>query len=330
MPNPASEHPAPETPAPEHPAPETPAPEHPASDYPAPETPTSKTPTPKTPTQKPAKPTKPKPDSQPQPTTTPPYHRDAIFHHHGPFSPSFMNEAIRTLIRTLPLDPDEPQAWQDRRAHAALLGLAALHPRDEIEVMLGVQALAAYHAASACWRIGMNLRRPNGESTRHFTTAASAARTFDTMLRALERRQVKPLAVPVGRPTPRIWTPAEDNPTATMDQMLDRCLATQHRDAANDQTEPPPAWTEQVLAAAQAFLEQERVEQENAGLDIANTEGILPGGGMIVMDDPTPQQAAYLARRVGLQYRREFEANRLKGIHTLPKIRPIRPGDLIP
>ncbi|WP_428492640.1 hypothetical protein [Rhodopila sp.] len=296
----------------------------PASPNPAAKDPASETPTPK--------PTKPKPDSQPQLTPTPiaAYHRDAIFHHHGPFSPSFMTEAIRTLIRTLPLDPDEPQSWQDRRAHAALLGLAALHPRDEIEVMIGVQALAAYHAASACWRIGMNLRRPNGESTRHITTAASAARTFDAMLRALERRQVKPLAVPVGRPTPRIWTPADDNPSATMDHMLDRCLANQRRDAANDQAEPPPAWTEQLLAAAQEFLERERIEHENEGLDIANTEGILPGGGMIVMADPTPQQAAYLARRVGLQYRREFEENRLKGIHKLPKIRPIRPGDLIP
>ncbi|WP_428532646.1 hypothetical protein [Rhodopila sp.] len=291
-------------------------------------TPAAPTPASPNPAAKSNKPTKPQPDSQPQPT--PPYHRDAIFHHHGPFSPSFMTEAIRTLVRTLPLDPDEPQAWQDRRAHAALLGLAALHPRDEIEVMIGVQALAAYHAASACWRIGMNLRRPHGESTRHITTAASAARTFDAMLRALERRQVKPLAVPIGRPAPRIWTPDDENPSATMDHMLDRCLATRNRDAANDLTEPPIAWTEHDLAAAREFLERERIEQENEGLDIANTEGILPGGGMIVMEDPTPQQAAYLARRVGLGYRREFEANRLKGIHQLPKIRPIRPGDLIP
>ena len=84
--------------------------------------------------------------------------------------------------------------------HSALLGLAALHPRDEIEVMLGVQAIAAYHAAAACWRIGINHHRPNGDSTRHITTAASRARTFDALLRALERRQAKPLCCPVGRP----------------------------------------------------------------------------------------------------------------------------------
>ncbi|WP_428488530.1 hypothetical protein [Rhodopila sp.] len=243
-----------------------------------------------------------------------------------------MTEAIRTLMRALPLDPNEPQGWQDRRMHSALLGLSALHPRDEIEVMLGVQALSAYHAAAACWRLGMNLRRPNGDSIRHFTAAASAARTFDTMLRAIERRQAKPLAIPLGRPTPRVWTAADDNPTEVMRDLEDRCLAAEngYTQDATDPAEPPITWTDEALAEANAFLERERIAKENEGLDIANTEGILPGGGMIVMDDPTPEQTAYMARRVGLQYRREYEANRLKGIDKLPKIRPIRTGDLIP
>ena len=269
-------------------------------------------------------------DTQPDPP--PPYHRDAIFQHDGPLNPSFMTEAIRTLMRALPLDPNEPQGWQDRRMHSALLGLSALHPRDEIEVMLGVQAIAAYHAAAACWRLGMNLRRPNGDSIRHFTAAASAARTFDTMLRAIERRQAKPLAVPVGRPVPRVWNRGDDNPTEVMRRMADRCLEDEngYTQDATDPAEPPITWTDEALAKADAFLERERIAKENEGLDIANTEGILPGGGMIVMDDPTPEQTAYMARRVGLQYRREYEANRLKGIDKLPKIRPIRTGDLIP
>src|ERR1700710_2065203 len=92
-------------------------------------------------------------------TTTPPappYDRDAIFQPDGPFHPSFMRESVRAMLRTLPLDPAEPQGWSDRRMHAALLGLSALHPRDEIEVMLGVQAMSAHHAAMAAWRIGMN------------------------------------------------------------------------------------------------------------------------------------------------------------------------------
>src|ERR1700710_1531322 len=102
---------------------------------------------------------------QPSPETKPsepkpPYDRAAIFDEDGPFDPSFINEAIRTLMRALPLDPTEIKAWSHRRMHSAMSSLAALHVRDEIEIMLGIQALSAYHAASACWRIGMNVRRP--------------------------------------------------------------------------------------------------------------------------------------------------------------------------
>ena len=83
-------------------------------------------------------------------------------------------------------------------------------------------------------------------------------------------------------------------------------------------------------AFADEFCERQRVEKENEGLDIANTEGILPGGGMIMPADPTPQQAAYMARRLALMYRREHQENLRKGIKTMPVIRPIRTGDLIP
>ena len=51
---------------------------------------------------------------------------------------------------------------------------------------------------------------------------------------------------------------------------------------------------------------------------------------MILMEDPTPQQEAYMDRRLGLMYRREYQENLRKGIKKIPEIRPIRPGDLIP
>ena len=234
-------------------------------------------------------------------------------------------------MRTLPIDPKEPKAWSDRRMHSALLGLSALHARDEIEVMLGVQAMSAYHAAAACFRIGMNLvGGPNGHSTRHVTAACSAARAFDTMLRALERRQAKPLTVPTGRPAPRTWDDAP-NPTAVMDHWAETARAA---DAAPQdppgQPERTAVWTPEAIAAVHALRERTRIEKENEGLDIANTEGILPGGGMILMEDPTPQQAAYMGRRLGLMYKREIEENRRNGITKMPKIRGIRPGDLIP
>ena len=107
--------------------------------------------------------------------------------------------------------------------------------------MLGVQAMSAYHAAAACFRIGMNLTGgPNGHSTRHITAACSAARAFDTMLRAIERRQAKPLAIPVGRPAPRLWDDAP-NPTDVIRYWEEIVVA----DAARPKTRthrsaPPP------------------------------------------------------------------------------------------
>ncbi len=138
------------------------------------------------------------------------YDPQALFDQDGPINPMSVNEAVRTVMRAMPLiDRNEPRGWVKRRMYAAMRALAALHPRDEIELMIGVQALCAYQAASALWRAGMNLRYPAGDSTRHVTTAATAARTFDTMLKALERRQAKPLAVPPGRPAPHPW-PRQD------------------------------------------------------------------------------------------------------------------------
>lgn len=258
------------------------------------------------------------------------YDRDAIFRPDSPINPIFITEAIRTVMRALPLDPAEPSAWSHRRMFSAMLSLAALNPRDEIEVSLGVQALQAYHAAAACFRIGMNLRRPNGDSTRHITAACSAARTYDSMLRAIERRQARPLSVPIGRPPSHTW-PATD-PTRYIEQLEERCRRGEHGPDPDPGAEPksPVAWSKEDLAIAGAVLEKQRFERENEGLDIANTEGILPGGGMILTEDPTPQQKAYMARRLGLAYRREYDENLCKGIKMIPKIRPVRPGDLIP
>jgi hypothetical protein len=255
---------------------------------------------------------------------------NAIFDEDGPINPTFMQEAIRTLMRAMPLDPDEPEGWSNRRMYSALCALATLNPRDEIEVMLGVQALSAYHAAGACWRLGMNSGQPNGNSTRHITAAASAARTFDSLLRALERRQARPPAAPVGRPPARKW--AKLNATRFMAGWNERCGRGEFETVSEAAPEPERSivWTPEDLAIADERREAERIEKENEGLDIANTEGILPGGGMILPDDPTPQQAAYIGRRLGLMYKREYEENLRKGIKKIPKIRPIRTGDLIP
>ena len=258
------------------------------------------------------------------------YDPNAIFHADGPLDPLFMLDAVQTVMQAMPLDTGEPEAAEQRHAHAALTALAATNPREPIEVMLAVQAICAYHAASACWRIGMNLRHPRADSTRHISAAATAARTFDTMLRAIERRQAKPLSVPVGRPAPRIWP--KDRFSEILDGLEARISRHDEGPACDrPQLAPPMAtWTPEDVAFVEQFREKERIEEENAGLDIANTEGILPGGGMILPEDPTPQQAAYMERRLRLMYMREIAENRRLGTKTKMKIRPIRTGDLIP
>jgi hypothetical protein len=247
-----------------------------------------------------------------------------LFAPNNPINRNFVLEAVRVLMRTLPLPNDnEPDQWTQRRMYGALVSLSALQPRDEIELMLGVQAVAAYHAAGTCFYLGMNSKMPRGDSTRHFTAGANAARTLDTLLKALERRQAKPLPpaheLPVRLTT---GTPAE--------------VVQSFNDEYIDADPPPPPPVEPVVLTEEQINEQaaikrlERIARENAGLDIANTEGIMSCGGMIVPEDPTIQQKDYLERRLRILYMRELKENRAAGINKFPEYRPLRPGTYIP
>ncbi len=186
------------------------------------------------------------------------YDPEALFHQDGPINPLSVTEAVRAVMRAMPLvDRTEPRGWITRRMYAAMHALTALHPRDEIELMLGVQALCAYQAAAALWRAGMNLRYPAGDSTRHVTTAATAARTFDTMLRALERRQAKPLAVPPGRPAPHPWP--EQHPAALISLLEARCREGEDDpDPAQPATPPAVTWTAEAVTLANTLIENAR------------------------------------------------------------------------
>jgi hypothetical protein len=263
--------------------------------------------------------------------TDPTYDPDAIFDDDSPIDPIFMADAIQTLMRAMPLNTAESANAKRRHWQSALTALAATNPRDPIEVMLAVQAISAYQAGAACWRLAMNSAGQAGDRNRHISAASTASRTFDAMLRAIERRHAKPLTVPVGRPGHRAWSKARAG--RILDSIADRIAR------CNDAPEqeplwqsPPPivTWTAEDVAFAEEKTKQERIAEDNAGLDLANTEGILPGGGMIMPADPTPQQAAYIGRRIGLQYKREYAENLSKGLKIVPKIRPLRTGDLIP
>jgi hypothetical protein len=259
--------------------------------------------------------------------TTQPYNPEAIFDQNSPIHPRCVEQAICTIIRNTPIDPTEPRSQTSRRMFFAMRALAALHPRDEIEVMLGVQALCAYYAATACWNLCANPRLSDSDRTRHISKAATAARTFDTMLRALERRQAKPLNVPIGRPAPKSW-PHVDLDAHTKD-MRRRCDMTEDPTTKGPTEAESDTMNDDELVSAWAVTGHTMFEDPNQGLDIANTEGILPGGGMIVPEDPTPQQSAYIDRRLMLTYLREQQENHRDGIDKKIVFRPIRTGDLV-
>ena len=153
---------------------------------------------------------------------------EAIYAPNGPLDPHVMDEAVCTIMLGIQPDLADTPSATGRRMYAALRALAALHPRNAPELMLGVQALSAYHAATAAWHRATT-PHPHDDIRRHVTTAASAARAFDTMLRALERRQAKPLSVPPGRPPPRIW------PTVDLE-------AIQHRNTLEIPPPTQPSW----------------------------------------------------------------------------------------
>jgi hypothetical protein len=76
--------------------------------------------------------------------------RGAIFQPDGPVNPIAGREAVRTLLR-LPLeDPDELRHAVARRMQCARIAFSA---PDDIELMLGVQALSAAECAGDLVRL---------------------------------------------------------------------------------------------------------------------------------------------------------------------------------
>jgi hypothetical protein len=89
-------------------------------------------------------------------------------------------------------------------------------------------------------------------------------------------------------------------------------------------------WSLQQVAEAEKLRAAEEFAEDYKDLDLANTPGILAGGGIIVPEDPTPAQTAYMTRRYALNMRDTYRATLRAGQTTLPKITPVRVGDLIP
>ncbi|HET6605306.1 MAG TPA: hypothetical protein VFG62_01475 [Rhodopila sp.] len=282
--------------------------------------------------------------SSPTEPSPPPYPRDALFRPDGPINPLFVDEMVRSLMRTLPHDPDEDEPARNRRMYATMSAISGMYPRDEIEMMYCVGAVAAFHAAMAGWRIGMNGAAPNGESTRHIAGANASIRTFDSMAKGLERRQARPCVAPPG---PNAWNdidlkryadwwtervracslplPDAEEPPPTAPLPVANEAPPVTPDAPEPQARQPaapgPIWTTEMVAKAEA-------EMGEADAPPPPVEGVEPDGSIVVPDNPTPEQEAYMGARIIHNARDQWTETIASG--QKPKIPRLRPGDRIP
>lgn len=269
----------------------------------------------------------------------PPYDRHTLLGPDSPVDPIVVRDALRTLMQMLPIDPEEPRHYRDRRMYAAVAAFTALYPRDEIEVMLAVQAVAAHHAAAAAMRLGMNQALPNGQGSRHLSAAASQVRVFDSTLKALERRQARPLALPA---EPRVWPrriPGEliselagavtQDEAAPPDATNDNGI---HDTDTGKEAAAPDAerivWSEAALEAADKALAAEHARRMDAE-DLGPVEGVMPDGSIIVPETPTPAQEAYIGERLIRNALTERTEQIRQGRRARLHLPPIRPGDRI-
>ncbi len=270
----------------------------------------------------------PRTSTTPSAPPEPPYDRDALFRPDGPLNPVFINDTLRSLMRALPHDPDESDRFRTNRMYGSLCALSGMYPRDEIEMMYAAAAVMAFHASAACYRLGMNGAQPNGENTRHITAAGSSIRTFDSLIKGLERRQTRPMAMPQG---PRDWshvTPADNI------LLLERLARGEGETLAAPPIRTAPNQAPQIfvrpiqeIAIAEPVWTPEMIRNARADLDRdlpPAIEGVQPDGSIIVPENPTPEQEAYIVQRLLDNSRADVRSG---GRLRIP---PIRAGDRIP
>ena len=248
----------------------------------------------------------------------PPYPRDDLFTAHGPIHPASTFDALRTLIRNLPMETGERELYRNRRKFAAIRAAQALEPRDEIELMLAVQAVTAHFHAAAHWRASMDGTLSDAEALRQISAAGAATRVFDSMLRAVERRQARPMAEP---PKCRDWLRID------VSEQLDTIAALVRSDesGSEDAIIGSVDWPAAAVQRTQGHIDQ--IMLEGNGLVPAGIDGVDPDGSIIVPEQATAEQQDYIGRRIATT----MAAERAKrpGRQTLV-IKPLRPGDRVP
>jgi hypothetical protein len=248
----------------------------------------------------------------------PPYPHDDLFTAQGPIHPTSTLDALRTLIRNLPMETGERELYRDRRKFAAIRAVQALEPRDEIELMLAVQAVTAHFQAAAHWRASMDGELPGTEALRHISAAGAATRVFDSMLRTVERRQARPMAEP---PKCRDWHKID------VSERLDTVAALVYKDESegSDTAIDSIVWPAAAVLRTQGQIDQ--IMLEGDGSIPTGIDGVNPDGSITVPEQATEAQKDYIGRRVAMNMNNERTKQQSQ---QGPSIKPLRPGDRVP
>jgi hypothetical protein len=153
----------------------------------------------------------------------------------------FTQNLLRSLVATIPAQPNETDAEYAKRFAAAATAWAAFRPRDTVEQLLAAQIVAAHHSALDCLSQAADTE-DLAQADKLRRSHATMARTVRDMMRLLESRQKRPAdtqALPAIEPIPKARRrPAE--PITTKQPM--------HRDKAPAaQDEDPTKMTDDEL-----------------------------------------------------------------------------------
>jgi hypothetical protein len=136
----------------------------------------------------------------------------------GPLGPAFSEDLMRSLIAALPQEGLEGPNENDLcRWGGALTLLEAFQPRTPVEAMLAAQIIAAHHGIMECYFRATHDRLPEPLAIKLRNNVAALTRAQENNLRALERRQARPVPPPLPDvPTSLDWAldPEAEGPPA--------------------------------------------------------------------------------------------------------------------
>ena len=183
----------------------------------------------------------------------------------------------------------------------------------------------------------MNASHPRGDSTRHMTAAATADAyvRYDAACDSNGGRQSRCRFRSDG-PRPRVLGRGQSS-------QLPAGLAGRPHPAGRRSEPPPlnrccePPSASKLDAGGFGDCQTDaktrtRIRGGKRGVLIWRIpRASCPAAGSSCRKHPSPTPGRSIsARRLALMYKREYADNLRKGIKTMPKIRPIRPGDRIP